>query len=62
MRTLTEEERSALHEVGPPDEVLPDSVFDECARLGWGFWDADGCWRVTESGKTTLYLDELARR
>ena len=36
MRRLTEHERAALREHGPEGEHVPDHVFEELERLGWG--------------------------
>jgi len=61
VRTLTPEERIALVEVGPPGEgPIPDEVFAELERLGWGYW-ADGLWYVTAAGRAALEYDTLAR-
>lgn len=70
MRRLTDQERVALREVGPPGEgPVSDETFDECIRQGWGFWDRPprwafwrrGYWRVTATGRRALELDDLAR-
>jgi hypothetical protein len=69
MRRLTDHEREALVEVGPPGTGgVPDSVFTELAELGWGRWvpDPDGSdgtkvWIVTPAGRRALELDTLAR-
>lgn len=61
MRRLTDEERVALREIGEPGEgPIPDAVFDECIRLGWGFWDSEGFWHVTAAGRKALELDDAA--
>lgn len=64
MRRLTDEERIALVEVGPPGEgpVSPET-FAECIRQGWGFWGAppEDYWHVTPAGWRALELDDLAR-
>ena len=75
MRRLTDQERIALREVilpGDPDHgvVVNDSTFDECVRMGWGFWEppppeerpGEGYWKVTASGREALRLDDLARK
>ena len=60
MRRLTLHERTALVEVGPPDEgPIPDDVFRELERLGWGLW-VDGFWTVTDAGKRALELELLS--
>jgi hypothetical protein len=60
MRRLTDHERTALREIGPPGEgPVPLEVFDELIRLGWGYW-ADGFWFVTAAGSEALWLDDLA--
>ncbi|MHB8431620.1 MAG: hypothetical protein ACYDDZ_14045 [Acidimicrobiales bacterium] len=70
MRRLTDEERIALREVGPPGEgPVSDATFDECVRMGWGYWEpppieerpAQGYWKVTVAGREALRLDDLAR-
>ncbi|HKM54379.1 MAG TPA: hypothetical protein VJY33_13290, partial [Isosphaeraceae bacterium] len=73
LRRLTDQERVALREVGPPGEgpVSPE-VFDEFIRLGWGCWairdDLLGrlfrrrYWKVTAAGRLALELDDLARQ
>ncbi len=61
MRRLTDQERIALREVGPPGEgPVSNETFAECVRQGWGRWSA-GLWWVTESGRNALALDDLAR-
>jgi hypothetical protein len=61
MRRLTDQERIALREVGPPDEgPVSDETFAECIRMGWGYWGADH-WHVTAAGAHALALDNLAR-
>ena len=65
MRRLTDQERIALREVilpGDPDHgvVVNDSTFDECVRMGWGFW-LEGTWYVTEPGIKALAYDDAAR-
>jgi hypothetical protein len=61
MRKLTDHERTALCEIGPPGEgPVPHEVFDELVRLEWGYW-ADGFWFVTAAGSEALRLDDLAR-
>jgi hypothetical protein len=63
MRRLTDQERVALREIGPPDEgPVSEETFNECIRMGWGFWGDDGFWHVTTKGARALELDELARR
>lgn len=68
MRALTDAERCALVEVGPAGEgPVPDSVFDEFEKLGWGFWGRDHWWsrrywHVTAAGRYALELDTLARQ
>jgi hypothetical protein len=74
MRRLTDEQRCALREVGPPGEgPIPDEVFRELAELGYGRWVTDDSvhwlvrwaaprvWEVTPSGHLALYYDTLAR-
>jgi len=62
MRRLTEQERVALREIGPPDEgPVSDETFGECMKMGWGYWGADGYWYVTASGRQALALDDAAR-
>lgn len=73
MRRLTDQERVALREIGPPGEgpVAPD-VFDELIRLGYGCWaPREGLfdrllgrryWKVTPAGQKALELDDLARQ
>jgi hypothetical protein len=62
MRVLTDEERVALREVGPPGEgPVSDATFAECVRQGWGYWGADKLWYVTEAGRKVLALDDSAR-
>ena len=36
MRRLTDQERCALREYGPEGEFVPEHVFDELEKLGWG--------------------------
>lgn len=71
MRRLTDQERIALREVGPPDEgPVSDATFAECIAMGWGFWEppppeerpGEGYWKVTPSGREALRLDDLARK
>ena len=39
MRRLTDEERIALREVGPPGEgPVSPATFAECVAQGWGYW------------------------
>jgi hypothetical protein len=62
MRMLTDHERVALQQVGEPGEgPIPDDVFDECVRQGWGFWGPD-YWQVTALGRRVKQLDDDARR
>lgn len=68
MRRLTEHERIALRQFGPPGEgPVPDHVFDELIALGWGRWERDpdeprhGVWTVTAAGRAALALDAAAR-
>lgn len=71
MRRLTEHERIALEEIGEPGEgPIPDAVFQECIRMGWGRWIAEAeqdappgewsgfVWQVTEAGRRALALDD----
>ena len=60
MRRLTNFERSVLQEVGSPGEYVPDEVFGECIRQGWGYWGEDGYWHTTEAGARALAFDVLA--
>ena len=61
MRHLTDQERIALREVGPPDEgPVSDATFAECVAMGWGFW-LEGTWYVTEPGIKALAYDDAAR-
>ncbi|HXB28074.1 MAG TPA: hypothetical protein VNV25_25315 [Gemmatimonadaceae bacterium] len=60
MRRLTDQERIALREAGPPGEgPVSDATFAECVRMGWGFW-LEGSWYVTGPGIEALRLDDLA--
>lgn len=70
MRRLTDQERVALREVGPPGEgPVNDATFAELESLGWGHWVAvvlpdgsrDSEWVVTEAGRRALELDDAAR-
>ena len=65
MRRLTDEERVALWEFGPPGEgPVSDATFAELAALGWGYWgrDEEGTvWVVTPAGRLALELDDAAR-
>jgi hypothetical protein len=73
MRRLTDQERVALREVGPPGEgpVSPET-FNELIRLGWGCWaPREGLvnrllgrryWHVLPAGRKALELDDLARQ
>lgn len=72
MRRLTDEERIALVEVGPPGEgPLSDATFAELVRLGWGCWRmrpglwnrllGRRYWHVTPAGVRARELDSLAR-
>ena len=62
MRRLTDQERIALREVGPPNEgPVNDETFAECERQGWGYW-SPLFWCVTPLGRRALELDDLARR
>jgi hypothetical protein len=70
VRRLTAEERTALVEIGTPGEgPVHDGTFDECIRMGWGYWERPprwkfwerGSWRVTAEGRRALELDTLAR-
>lgn len=61
MRRLSEQERIALREVGPPGEgPVSDATFAECVERGWGRW-VEGYWQVTESGRAALAYDNAAR-
>jgi hypothetical protein len=61
MRRLTDQERIALREVGSAGEgPVSDETFDECVRMGWGFWGSDGYWYVTPIGRYALDLDSRA--
>lgn len=73
MRRLTEQERIALVEVGEPGEgPIPDAIFDEFVKLGWGRWArCEGFrgwalrrryWQVTPAGRYALELDTIAKR
>jgi hypothetical protein len=74
VRRLTDAERCALRPFGPPGEgPVPDSVFEELERLGWGRWVETRVWRllpfprrrtweVTTAGARALDLDTLARQ
>jgi hypothetical protein len=64
VRRLTDQERIALRENGPPGEgPVNDETFRECIRMGWGFWGVppEDWWHVTAAGRHTLELDDLAR-
>ena len=62
MERLTEHERTALVEIGPPGEgPIPPYVFDKLQARGWGYWDNTG-WCVTAAGRKALEFDDLARR
>lgn len=62
MRELTTHERIALIEVGAPDEgPVPDEVFEELSKLGWGYWGNDGFWHVTAAGRRARALDDIAK-
>ena len=63
MRRLSDQERVALVEVGPPDEgPISEETFEECIRMGWGFWGDDGFWYVTPLGVQARKLDDEARK
>ena len=75
MKRLTDQERIALVEVGPPGEgpVSPET-FQELERLGYGRWAWPSLWealwrrrfhrywQVTPAGRKALELDTLARQ
>jgi hypothetical protein len=67
VRVLTPEEQIALTPLGPPGQILHESVFEELVRLGWGRWVPDPCrpyeraWEPTPSGLLAAKLDALAR-
>jgi hypothetical protein len=67
VRRLTDDERIVLTPRGQPGEgPIPDDVFVECMRNGWGRWVADPdeggeVWEVTPAGLRALELDTLAR-
>ncbi len=61
MRSLTDEERIALRQVGDPGEgPVSDETFAELERLGYGFWGEE-YWEVTPAGVLALTLDDAAR-
>lgn len=73
MRRLTEEERTALVEVGEPGEgPISDATFAELAALGWGYWAVGPTlwdkltrqryWHVTAAGRAALAYNTIARR
>lgn len=67
---LTEDERAALRPVGfPGKSEVPEPVFTELARRGWGRWeeaeDAEGVWIVwivSAEGKRAYWTDTLTRQ
>jgi len=72
MRRLTPEERMALVEIGTPGEgPVSDATFEECIRMGWGYWaigpsfwdrlTRQRYWYVTAAGRRAKELDDLAR-
>jgi len=73
MRRLTDEERTALVEVGEPgDGPVSEGTFAELAALGWGYWAVGPTvwdwitrrrsWYVTAAGRAALEYDTLARK
>lgn len=73
MRRLSDEERTALVEVGTPGEgPVSEGTFAELAALGWGYWAVgpslwdrltrQRVWYVTAAGRAALEYDTLARR
>jgi hypothetical protein len=75
VRRLTDQERVALREIGPPGEgPVSDEIFQELELLGYGrwvwpsLWDAfrhrrfHRYWQVTATGRKALELDDLARQ
>lgn len=74
MRRLTDQERIALREIGPPGEgPVSDDVFRDLEQLGYGRWVWPSWWetvryfrfhrywQVTPTGRKALELDDLAR-
>jgi len=73
MRRLTDEERIALVEVGPPGEgPVSEGTFAELVALGWGYWvigptfwdwmTRRRVWVVTAAGRAALEYDTMARK
>jgi hypothetical protein len=75
VRRLTDQERVALREIGPPGEgPVSNETFQELERLGYGhwvwpsLWDAfrylrfHRYWQVTAVGRKALELGDLAKR
>lgn len=60
MRLLTDQERIALRELGPPDEgPVSEETFASCIAMGWGYWAPDPyepgtLWFVTAAGRRAL--------